>query len=79
MAWYYEPGDNRGGPDEPRIDTELWPYSSPRHAPRTPAFARAMESGDAAVAQKTMPAVVNISTWRVEAARNKPGEFAAAG
>ncbi len=33
---------------------------------RTPAFARAMESGDAAVAQKTMPAVVNISTWRVK-------------
>ena len=31
---------------------------------RTPAFARAMESGDAAVAQKTMPAVVNISTWK---------------
>ena len=27
-------------------------------------FARAMESGDAAVAQKATPAVVNISTWK---------------
>ena len=28
--------------------------------------ARVMESGDAAVAQKAMPAVVNISTWKVK-------------
>ena len=26
--------------------------------------ARVMESGDAAVARKAMPAVVNISTWK---------------
>jgi serine protease Do len=30
-----------------------------------PAFARAMESGDAAAAQKAVPAVVNISVWKV--------------
>ena len=30
-----------------------------------PALARAMESGDAAVARKATPAVVNISTWKV--------------
>ena len=28
--------------------------------------ARVMESGDAAVARKAMPAVVNISTWKVK-------------
>jgi S1-C subfamily serine protease len=32
----------------------------------SPALARAMESGDAAVARDAMPAVVNISTWRVK-------------
>ena len=31
-----------------------------------PVAARVMESGDAAVAQKAMPAVVNISTWKVK-------------
>jgi serine protease Do len=31
-----------------------------------PALARAMESGDAAVAREAMPAVVNISTWKVK-------------
>ena len=32
-----------------------------------PAFARSMESGDAIVARKATPAVVNISTWKVKA------------
>jgi len=31
------------------------------------AFARSMESGDAVVARKATPAVVNISTWKVKA------------
>ena len=38
-----------------------------------PAFARAMESGDAAAAQKATPAVVNISTWKLRQP-TKPGE-----
>ena len=38
-----------------------------------PAFARAMESGDAAAAQKATPAVVNISTWKLRPP-TKPGE-----
>jgi serine protease Do len=33
--------------------------------PRTPAVARAMETGEAAIARKAMVAVVNISTWKV--------------
>jgi serine protease Do len=32
-----------------------------------PTFARSMESGDAVVARKATPAVVNISTWKVKA------------
>lgn len=32
-----------------------------------PVFARSMESGDAIVARKATPAVVNISTWKVRA------------
>ena len=32
-----------------------------------PVFARSMESGDAVVARKATPAVVNISTWKVKA------------
>jgi serine protease Do len=35
-----------------------------------PAFARAMESGDAAAAQKATPAVVNISTWKLRQPTN---------
>jgi serine protease Do len=35
-----------------------------------PAFARAMESGDAAAAQKAVPAVVNISVWKVHQPAN---------
>ena len=31
-----------------------------------PAFARSMESGDAAIAQEAMPAVVNIAVWKVK-------------
>ena len=43
------------------------PFANP------PAFARAMESGDAAAAQKATPAVVNISTWKLRQP-TKPGE-----
>ena len=35
-----------------------------------PAFARAMESGDAAAARKATPAVVNISTWKLRQPTN---------
>ena len=35
-----------------------------------PAFARAMESGDAAAAQKATPAVVNIATWKLRQPTN---------
>jgi serine protease Do len=38
-----------------------------------PAQARAMDSGEAAVAQQAMPAVVNISTWKLRPPTN-PGE-----
>ena len=40
--------------------------------------ARVMESSDAAVAQKAMPAVVNISTWKVKQPE-KEGDFTASG
>ncbi len=43
-----------------------------------PVAARVMESGDAAVAQKAMPAVVNISTWKVKQPE-KEGEVTASG
>ncbi len=38
-----------------------------------PAVARVMESGEAAVAQQAMPAVVNISTWKLRPPTN-PGD-----
>ncbi|HEY7578875.1 MAG TPA: trypsin-like peptidase domain-containing protein [Acetobacteraceae bacterium] len=38
-----------------------------------PALARAMETGEAAVAQLAMPAVVNISSWKLRPASN-PGD-----
>jgi hypothetical protein len=38
-----------------------------------PALARVMENGEAAVAQQAMPAVVNISTWKLRPPAN-PGD-----
>ena len=40
---------------------------------RTPAAARVMERGDAAIARNAMDAVVNISTWKVQPPAN-PGD-----
>ena len=43
-----------------------------------PVAARVMESSDAAVARNAMPAVVNISTWKVKLPE-KEGELTASG
>ena len=54
-----------GRPNEPHPDPG--PCCTHRYAVGDRAGrARVMESGDAAVAQKAMPAVVNISTWKVK-------------